>query len=101
MAHFVLSYELAPDYLGRRSLFRDHHLALAWAAAERDELVLAGALGDPVEGAMLLFQGENAEAAEAFARADPYVLNGLVTGWRVRPWTTVVGDQATTPVRPE
>ncbi len=101
MAHFVLSYELAPDYLGRRPLFRDRHLALAWEAVERGELLLAGALGDPVEGALLLFQGESAAVAEAFARADPYVLNGLVTGWRVRPWTTVVGDQATTPVRPE
>jgi uncharacterized protein YciI len=31
------------------------------------------------------------EAAEAFARADPYVRNGLVTRWRIREWTTVIG----------
>ncbi|MBY8822398.1 YciI-like protein [Sphingomonas colocasiae] len=101
MRHFVLTYELAPDYIERRPLFRAPHLALAWAAAERGELVLAGALGDPVEGAMLLFQGESAAVAEAFALADPYVANGLVTSWRVLPWATVAGEQAAVPVRPE
>lgn len=101
MRHFVLSYELAPDYLERRPLFRAPHLALAWEAVERGELVLAGALGDPAEGAMLLFQGESAAVAEAFARADPYVGNGLVTSWRVLPWETIVGDAAVNPVHPD
>lgn len=101
MAHFVLSYDLAPDYLARRPQFRDAHLARAWEAVERGELVLGGALGDPVVGALLLFVGETPEAAEAFARADPYVANGLVTGWRVRPWATVVGADAAMPVRPD
>ena len=41
-----------------------------------------------------------AEPAVEFAKADPYVRNGLVTRWRVREWTTVVGDAASTPVRP-
>ena len=99
MAHFILSYELAPDYLEHRGEFRAEHLALAWAAAERDGLMLGGALGDPVEAAMLLFTGDGREAAEAFAKADPYVTNGLVKSWRVLPWTTVVGETAATPVR--
>jgi uncharacterized protein YciI len=98
--HFLLMYDVAPDYLARRGEFRNAHLALAWAAHERGELVLGGALADPADGAVLLFQGEDASAAEAFARADPYVANGLVTRWHVRTWTTVVGALATTPVRP-
>lgn len=101
MAHFILSYDLAPDYLTRRPKFRDVHLARAWEAVERGELVLGGALGDPVEGALLLFVGDTPEAAEAFARADPYVTNGLVAGWHVRPWTTVVGAEAAMPIKPE
>ena len=36
--------------------------------------------------------------AERFAEADPYVRAGLVTGWRVRVWTTVVGADAASPV---
>ena len=99
MKHFLLIYDLADDYLERRGLFRAEHLALGWAAVERGELVLGGALADPVDTAMLLFAGDGPEVAEAFARADPYVLNGIVRSWRVRPWTTVVGETASAPAR--
>jgi uncharacterized protein len=98
--HYVLFYDVTPEYLERRAQYRAGHLALAWAAHERGELILGGALADPVDGTMLLFQGDSPAAAEAFARADPYVLNGLVASWRVRPWTTVVGRDAASPVRP-
>ncbi len=98
--HYLLVYDVVPDYVARRAAFRDAHLALAWQAVDRRELVLGGALGDPVEGALLLFQGEGPEVAERFARSDPYVRNGLVTGWRVKPWSTVVGGLAASPVRP-
>lgn len=97
--HFLLFYDTSPDYLERRGDFRDAHLGLAWAAAERGELMLGGALADPVDGAVLLFKGASASVAEDFARADPYVINGLVQKWRVRQWTTVVGDEAASPVR--
>lgn len=98
MAHYLLLYDLAPDYLERRAGFRNEHLALAWAANERGELVLGGALAEPADQAVLLFQGTSPAAAEAFAKADPYVQNGIVRSWRVRPWTTVVGREAATPV---
>lgn len=99
MAHFLLMYDLSSDYLERRQEHRAAHLALAHAAADRGELVLGGALADPADQAMLLFSGEDERAAEAFARSDPYVQAGLVTAWRVRRWTTVVGRDAATPVR--
>jgi uncharacterized protein YciI len=96
--HYLLMYELVPDYLERRGAYRDDHLKLAWAAAERGELLLAGALTEPTDSAVLLFEGDSPAAAEAFARADPYVLAGIVTRWRVREWTTVVGEGAAKPV---
>ena len=98
--HYLLMYELAPDYLERRPQFRGAHLTLAWAASDRGELVLGGAVGDPVDTAILMFQGDSPAVAERFAAADPYVKNGLVRRWRVRPWTTVVGPAAAAPVRP-
>jgi len=96
--HFILFYDAAPDYLARRGAFRAEHLALARAAAARGEIVLAGAFADPADGAALIFRGPNDASARAFAEADPYVRNGLVTSWRVREWTTVVGDGASTKV---
>jgi uncharacterized protein len=98
--HYLLLYEYAPDYLERRGAWRSQHLALAWAAHERGELILGGALADPPDQGVLLFQGDSAATAEAFAAADPYVRHGIVRSWRVRPWTTVVGALAATPVRP-
>ena len=95
--HYLLIYELVPDYLERRGAFRNEHLKLAWAA---EGIVLAGALSEPADRALLLFEGDSPEAAKRFAAADPYVTNGLVTRWEVRPWTTVVGPMATNPVRP-
>jgi len=97
MRHFLLTYTLAADYLDRRPAFREAHLAYARAAVARGELLLGGAL-DPAAEAMLLFAAEDAGAAEAFAREDPYVAGGLVTAWRVREWVTVVGEGAARPV---
>ncbi len=95
MAYVLLEYQLVEDYLDRRGEFRDEHLGLARAAAERGELTLAGALSDPADRALLVFRGDDPDAARAgaerFANADPYVANGLVTGWAARPWTVVVG----------
>jgi len=101
MKHFLLFYEAGPAYLDRRPQFRAEHLRHAWSAAGRGEIVVAGALADPVDGAVLMFQGEEKSVAEDFARADPYVVNGLVARWHVREWTTVVGELAATPVQPE
>lgn len=97
--HYLLFYEVTPDYVERRAQFRAEHLTLAWQAHERGELLLGGALTDPVDSAVLLFQGTSPEVAARFAKADPYVRNGLVTRWQVRPWLTVVGEQASSPVR--
>lgn len=99
--HYFLFYDLAPDYLPRRAALRARHLALAWQAHERGELLLGGALDEPLDAAVLLFRGDSPEVAARFASEDPYVSEGLVTAWRVRPWITVVGDAAATPVHPE
>ena len=99
--HYLLLYHLADDYLERRGAFRDEHLALAWAAHERGELILGGALTDPVDTSVLFFAGDSPAVAQRFADSDPYVLNGLIRKWEVRPWITVVGSDAATPMLPK
>jgi len=98
--HYLLFYEVEKDYVSKRAPFRSEHLKKAWQASERGELVLAGALANPVDGAVLLFRGESPDVAEKFARADPYVTSGAVKRWSVREWITVAGKDAASPVRP-
>ncbi len=97
MTYFALFYDAVDDFIARRAAYRDEHLRLAREAHARGELLLAGALADPADGALLVFQGDSPDAAEAFARQDPYVRNALITGWKVRPWTVVVGNEPRAP----
>ena len=92
MAHFLMEYQLVDDYVERRAPLRPEHLGLANEALERGELLLAGALQDPVDRAVFVFT--DGEAAARFAESDPYVREGLVRAWTVRPWTVVVGEGA-------
>jgi uncharacterized protein YciI len=92
--HYLLFYDAVENYEERRKPFREAHIKYARAAVSRGELVLGGALGNPADGAVILFRGDSPAAAEKFAMSDPYVLNGVIKNWRVREWTTVVGDDA-------
>jgi uncharacterized protein len=89
--YYALLYETVADHVERRTPFRAEHLALAEAAHRAGRLVMAGAFAAPVDGALLVFRGDSAAVAEEFARHDPYVRNRLVTAWRVREWTVVIG----------
>ena len=97
--HFLLIYELSSDYVEKRPLYRQSHLELAWASHARDGLLLGGAFSAPYDTAALLFRASDEVVAHNFARNDPYVTNGIVTSRRVREWITVVGDDASNPVR--
>lgn len=96
--HYLLFYDVVEEYAARRVPFRAAHLEHGRQALARGELVLGGAFANPIDRAVLLFQGNSPAVAENFARTDPYVLNGLVSSWRVREWTTVIGAAAAAPV---
>jgi uncharacterized protein len=99
MPYFALSYDVVPDFIERRTEFREAHLRMVRDAYDCGQLVMAGALGQPPDGALLVFHGDSESMVESFARADPYVRGGLVTSWRVRSWTVVVGGNAQPPKR--
>lgn len=99
MNYYALIYETVDDYVARRVEFREQHLRIARAWRERGDLVLAGAFDDPVDRALLIFRvdDKNKSKVEEFARKDPYVVNGLVKKWEVRPWRVVVGQEQNVP----
>lgn len=91
--YYLLLYDYADDYMERRGPFRPEHLSRAEAAHERGELLMAGALAEPADGAVFVFKVDDPSVIEGFVEGDPYVREGLVTRWRVRPWTVVIGDE--------
>lgn len=101
MSYYALFYEVVDDFVARRASFREQHLRLAQEANESGEIVLAGALAEPADRALLVFNVDDKGKVEAFARKDPYVLNGLVKKWEIRPWTVVIGnEQPSKPAQP-
>jgi uncharacterized protein YciI len=91
MKYFALFYYVVDDFVSRRSPHREEHLRLARAAQSRGELVLAGALTDPADRALLVFRAADRSTVEEFVRNDPYVTRGLVTRWEIRSWAVVIG----------
>ncbi|HCY39741.1 MAG TPA: hypothetical protein DHV48_00010 [Prolixibacteraceae bacterium] len=91
--YYILFYKTVDNYIERRAPFREEHLNLAQKAHQNGTLVLGGALADPADGAMLVFKGDSPKVAEDFAANDPYVKNGLILEWHVRPWTVVIGNE--------
>jgi uncharacterized protein len=77
----VLFYES-----GDLSLAKEHfpaHQARYQEFMRRGVLIALGPFTD-LGGSMAVFTTH--EAAEEFASQDPFVLHGVVSGWRIREW---------------
>jgi len=90
--YYILFYDYVEDVIERRAPLREKHLRLAQEAHERGDLVYGGALADPLDQGVLVFQVEDPATIEAFVAADPYVTGGIVKAWRIRPWNVVIGS---------
>ncbi len=90
--YYILFYEVVDDYVKKRAPFREEHLRLAKEAAGKGQLLLGGAFDNPVDGAVLVFKSDDRGLVEGFVKNDPYVRNGLVTDWKIREWTVVIGS---------
>jgi uncharacterized protein len=99
--HYFLFYEKVPDHAAREAPLKAAHLAHVLAAVDCGDVILAGSLGLPTDGAaVLLFRSDSPAVAQAFALADPYVTAGIVNKWHVREWQTVAGENAALPIQP-
>ena len=84
--HRILFYEYVKDVLERRAPYRKAHLE---RIRGDHSIVMAGALGEPVHGAVIVFKDVAPDHIEAFVGEDPYVQGGLVSDWRIEPWNVV------------
>lgn len=94
MNYYLLFYKTIENYAEKRAPYRGEHLKMAEEAHQNGALVMAGAMAEPADGAVLIFKGNSPKIAEDFANNDPYVKNGLIESWEVRPWTVVVGQDS-------
>ena len=97
MKHFALIYDMVENFVERRQPYREAHLKSINDAHARGLIVMAGPLGDPPEGGLLIFRADSPATVEEWVRADPYVTNGIVVGWKVRPWNLVIGAEPAAP----
>ncbi|WP_296618723.1 YciI-like protein [Marivirga sp.] len=94
MNYYLLFYKTIENYVEKRAPYRSEHLKLAEEAHQKGYIIMAGAMAEPADGAILIFKGESPKIAEDFAKNDPYVKNGLIKSWEVRHWTVVVGQNS-------
>jgi uncharacterized protein YciI len=90
----LLLYDYVDGIVERRAPFREEHLALVRKAHEQGALLMAGALAEPVDGAVFVFTTDDRSVVEDFVSKDPYEREGLVTEWRIRHWNVVIGRPA-------
>jgi len=85
--YLVLFYDYVENVVERRAPHRQAHLEHVGRLKADGRVVAGGALGDPPHGAAIVFHVDDPAEVEAFVEADPYISAGLVTAWRVEPWT--------------
>jgi uncharacterized protein YciI len=104
MPYFAVFYDVIDDFVARRAAFREKHLRRVSESYASGELLLGGALADPADRALLIFHAHDKGVVESFIHNDPYVTNGLVKKWEIRPWNVVSGNEASpnpaAPARP-
>ena len=85
-----LHYTYVDNMLEKRQPHRAAHLAYASKKNSQGDVIMGGALSNPVDAGIIICR--SVAAAEAFAASDPYVINGLVTEFQVREYNVVVGS---------
>jgi len=89
--HYLLHYKYTENFFEKRKPFRDEHLKLAKAAYTKGEMTMAGVFNDPPDSALLIFKGANSSIVEKFVKNDPYVINGIVTQYKIKEWKVALG----------
>jgi uncharacterized protein YciI len=89
--YYILFYDVVENFLKKRQPYREAHFNHIKPYVDRGDVRLAGALADPADGAVLVFNVDDRKAIEEFAVNDPYVINGVVAKWHVREWSVVLG----------
>ena len=67
---------------------RPAHRAYLPSLMEKNQLALSGPFEDNY-GALIVYEADTLEAAEALLKADPFHANGVFVRWVIRPWKLI------------
>ena len=70
---------------------RPAHRAYLTKLIENDQAVAAGPFLDD-SGALIVYEAESPEAADALIKADPFFAAGVFQTWTLKPWKCVFGN---------
>ena len=86
---YVLLYESADDVASKAPGHFPAHKARLDEFHARGDLLMVGTFGDPqAQGSMAIFRTR--DAAEEFAREDPFVTGGVVARYEIRDWNEIL-----------
>lgn len=89
---YVLQYDYVANALEKRQPHRQAHLALINKQVEKGNVILGGAVNNPPTGGLLIFRNLTAQEIEQIVQQDPYVVNGVVEKYSIKPYMAVTGD---------
>ena len=91
--YYCLFYDYVENILEKRQPVRPDHLKHITSYVDDGRCKLGGGWADNnVDGALIVFQCQDSSEVENFVENDPYYKAGLVTGYKIRPWTVVAGS---------
>jgi uncharacterized protein YciI len=86
-----MRYATSIDYLQDPAIVEAHrpaHRAYLTSLLEKGQLFASGPYVDGA-GALIIYEADTQEAAEALLKADPFHAAGVFLRWQMRPWKVV------------
>lgn len=88
--HYLLFYQTVEGFIEKRAAFRSAHLDLVKELVAKGQIIMGGAMADPADEALIIFECEDESIPQHFVQHDPYVINALVKSWHIRPWNVAI-----------
>lgn len=88
--HYLLFYKTVDSFIEKRTAYRLEHLDLVKDHVAKGQIVMGGAMAEPADEALIVFECEDEAIPTSFVENDPYVQHGLVISWNIRPWNVAI-----------
>jgi uncharacterized protein len=87
---FAATIEYLQD-VDKVNAIRPQHRAYLTSLIEKNQLVGSGPFHD-ASGALIIYEANAMEEAEALLKADPFYAAGVFLSWKIRPWKMVFSN---------